>query len=116
MALIVLAAGLLAAGVYSFLESRRIAAEEARQQRAFEREMASVELPPWNGETYDWTPEALAYLADPEAYADPSPTSPIPVVPPSTVSGPLPALETDEDFLARLKAENTAFLAELEVR
>lgn len=115
MALIVLAAGLLAAGVYSFLESRRIAAEEARQQRAFEREMASVELPPWNGETYDWTPEALAYLADPED-ADPSPTSPIPVVPPSTVSGPLPALETDEDFLARLKAENTAFLAELEVR
>ena len=112
--LILLAAGVIAAVTYCFLESRRIAAEERHQRRDWERDMASAELPEWNGETYEWTPESLAYLAD--SYVSPLATAELPVlreepVPASTVSGPLPQLDDGDDFLARMRAETDAFRA-----
>jgi hypothetical protein len=118
--MILLCLAAVAAVTYYFLESRRIAAAENRQRRQFEREMASVRLPEWNGDTYDWSPESLAYLNDTHLYAGPGvadttsfealPDGP---VPPSTVSGPLPVMDSG-DFIARLRAENSAFLEGLE--
>lgn len=117
LGLVVLCAGAIAAATYSFLEYHRIKAEERRQRRAFEQDMASASLPPWNGETYDWDEQSLAYLSDTHLYAGPGvadttafeavPGAP---VPPSTVSGPLPVMDGDDDFIARMKAENAAFL------
>lgn len=119
LGLIVLAAGVTAAAVYCFLEYHRIKAEERRQRRRFEQDMASAELAPWDGQTYDWDEQSLAYLSDTNVYAGPGvadtlafeqvPEAP---VPPSTISGPLPVMEgdNDNDFLARMKAENAAFL------
>lgn len=101
-----------------FIDQRRLAVADAHQRRAFDAEMATVELPAWNGDTYDWTPESLAYLADENAY-EPAPTAEFPV-PASEISGPMPVqgapVENDaDDFLAKLKADNAAFLAHLDV-
>jgi hypothetical protein len=146
---VVLAAGVLACVTYYFLDRQRIAAADRRQRREFEREMRAVQLPDYNGNTYDpppatppygydWTPESLAYLADEQVRAEEemaagylrsrpavkfayepfggqAPTSPFPV-PDSTLSGPLPMISTNgsDDFMARLRAENTEFLARLD--
>jgi hypothetical protein len=111
-AAILLALAAVAAVTYAFLETRRMAAADRRQRRLFEREMASVRLPEWNGETYEWTPESLAYLSDPY------PTGEMSVmnepVPPSTISGPLPVMDEAGDFISRLRADNAEFLARLE--
>lgn len=115
-ALILLGVTAVAAAAWCFVGSRRTAAAEAHQRRQFEQEMASVELPPWNGDTYDWTEETLAYLAD--AYVDRRAP-----VPESRVSGPLPVLDEprgfDDDaaaFIASMKAENDAWLARNGIR
>ena len=104
---------------WCFVEQRRVAAFEQRQQRAFDAEMATVELPEWNGDTYEWTPESLAYLADPDAYEDPAPTAEFEPVPASEISGPMPVMDGPLDggaFMEQLKADNAAFLANLELQ
>lgn len=121
LGLIVLCLGALAAAAYCFLEYHRIKAEERRQRRAFEQDMATAELAPWDGQTYEWDAQSLAYLNDTHVYAGPGvadttafeaiPDAP---VPPSTISGPLPVAESDSDFMARLKAQNAAFLEQLD--
>lgn len=125
--LIFLSLGVVAAVAWVFVDGRRIAAEEARNRRAFEQDMSAVELPEWNGSTYDWTPESLAYLNDTHLYAGPGvadtaefaavPEGPVPA---SEISGPMPVMgapaENDADeFLAKLKTDNAAFLARLDV-
>jgi hypothetical protein len=126
--LIFLSLGVVAAVAWVFVDGRRITAEEARNRRAFEQDMSDVELPEWNGSTYDWTPESLAYLNDTHLYAGPgvADTAEFPVipdgpVPDSVISGPMPVMgapaENDPDaFLTRMRAENTAFLANLELQ
>jgi hypothetical protein len=114
MGLILLALAAVTAGAWCFCDSRRLAAEENRQRRAFEKEMAAVRLPDWNGDTYDWPEGGLAdYLEDAYAYG-PADTLEMPV-PDSVISGPMPVQPvSDEAFMARLRADNTAFLASLE--
>src|SRR5215469_11140814 len=90
MGLIVLGAGLIACVTYCFLEAQRIRATDRQQRRQFDRDMQTVQLPAYNGETYemaeahmpepqeatpppagyDWTPESLAYLSDDRWAAD----------------------------------------------
>lgn len=124
--LILLAFATLAAVTYGVVETRRIAAEDTRSRQAFDREMATVRTTAWDGETYDWPPNLAGYLDDPYAYAEPNPTAPMPAipsrvrwaqpVPPSTVSGPLPELNTDLDadaFIASMTAQTSAFIAQL---
>jgi hypothetical protein len=118
---IFLALGVVAAVAWIFIDGRRLAAGERRNQHAFEQDMTAVELPEWNGDTYEWTPESLAYLADPDAYQapDPTPTLEFPAVPDSTLSGPMPVMDGPLDgdaFMEQLKADNAAFLAGLEVQ
>jgi hypothetical protein len=119
--LILLALAAIAAVTYYFIDQRRLAIADAHQRRAFDAEMATVELPEWNGDTYDWTPESLAYLADPDAYqapeADPAPTVEFPV-PASEVSGPMPVmsapLENNADaWIARMQADTDSVIARL---
>jgi hypothetical protein len=121
--LILLCLVVLIAVTWCFVASRRIAAEERRVRGAFERDMEDAELPPWNGDSYNWTPESLAYMNDTNLYAGPDVADttsfeavPDEPVPPSTISGPLPVMASDDDFMARLKADNTAFLARLEMQ
>ena len=104
--LTLLAFAVLAAVAYGVVETRRIAAEDARSHSTFDGE-----IPP--GETYDWPPNLAGYLDDPYAYEEPNPTAPIPV---STISGPLPELNTDLDadaFIASMTAQTSAFIAQL---
>lgn len=115
LGIIVLTIGMIAAATYCTIECARIRVEDRRQRREFEQGMADVELPPWNGDTYEWTPEALAYLAD--THVDPDPVTPFRPVPPSEVSGPLPVMDgplDPDDFMAKLKADNADFLANLD--
>lgn len=144
MGAIVLGAAALACTTYYFLESQRIRLADRRQRREFEGSMKTVELPEYNGNTYaapeprftpqpapppheyDWTPESLAYLSDPyprsavqfeySPFGNAAPTAPLPVVPSSPISGPLPVIDTTgtDDFMARLRAENAEFLARWE--
>jgi hypothetical protein len=118
--LILLSIAAIAAVTYYFIDQRRLAVADAHQRRAFDAEMATVELPEWNGDTYDWTPESLAYLADPDAYGQEQEQEPVPTlefpVPDSVISGPMPVMgapaEDDADeFLTKLKTDNAAFLA-----
>jgi hypothetical protein len=91
----------LGIAVWCAIERHRLAVEERHVQQDFEGDMAAVELPPWNGDTYEWTPESappppwndevyewtpesLAFLADPLAYQPPE------VLLPGSISGPLP--------------------------
>jgi hypothetical protein len=122
--LILLSIAVIAATAYYFVDGRRIAAEERRNRRAFEQDMADVKLPDWNGDTFEWTPESLAYLDDTHLYAGPGvadtaefaavPDGP---VPDSQVSGEyhvMPLTDDPDEFLERMRAENTAFLARLD--
>jgi hypothetical protein len=111
--LILLCVAAIAAVTYYFLESRRIAAEEQRQRRWFEQNMATAELPEWNGATFDWSPDDLDYLADRQAYEEPAPTAEMPPVPPSEISGPMPELNTQLDpdaFIAAMEAQTDRWL------
>lgn len=136
--LIVLCLVIVVGAVYAFLEARRIKAEERYQNQAFTQDMAAVELPEWNGATYDypaqdavppweaenygggWTPQGLAYLADdyvPAEYTPRHATAPQPAVRALAKTGPLPVIagtpERDE-FMDKLRADNQAFLATLD--
>jgi hypothetical protein len=96
---------------WCFFDRQAGAAEERRMLRSFEQQLASAELPPWNGLTWDWPEGDLAaYLADPYGYEP----SQVPV-PPSTVSGPLPVLSDDEDsadaFIAAMRSHTDAWIA-----
>jgi hypothetical protein len=95
--LIVLCLSGIAAATWIFIDGRRVAAEEARQRRAFEQTMTDVELPDYNGDTYEWTPESLAYLDDTRLYAG-------------------PGIADTAEFLEQLKADNAEFLANLELQ
>ena len=111
--LTLLAFAVLAAVTYGVVETRRIAAEDTRNRLAFGHETNTVKMPAWDGETYDWPPNLAGYLDDPYAYEEPNPTAPIPV---STISGPLPELNTDLDadaFIASMTAQTSAFIAQL---
>jgi hypothetical protein len=66
----------------------KIADQEMREQ--FGEDMKRVELPDWNGATYDWPQAGLAqYLDDAYAY-----TGPVPV---SDVSGPMHVMDEPSD-------------------
>lgn len=131
---VVLAIGTVVAYAWCKVAGKRIRVQEASDRRRFEAEMAQVELPTWNGETwhpapppshpgYDWNEASLAYLSetgDP-GWAKTGAFEAVPV-PPSEVSGPLPVqpVEADydpaadaEDFLVRMRRENAEFLANL---
>jgi hypothetical protein len=120
--LVLLCIVVIIAVAWCFVDSRRIASAEAHNRRAFEAAMKSAGLPEWNGDTYDWTPESLAYLSETHLYAGPGvadtaafaalPDGP---VPPSEISGPLPVID-DTAFIERLRADNAAFLANLDVQ
>lgn len=117
LGVILLGAGALAAAVFCFLDSRRVAAEERRQLRAFERSMAEARLPDYDGATFglEWPEDVAGYLEDTYVRTT-SATAALPVlaeeppVPPSTVSGPLPQLN-DDYFIERLRADTAAFKA-----
>jgi len=97
--------------VWYFTEKRRIAAEERRMQHNFERRMSAVELPPWNGETRDWTPESLAYLADDHAYEPPPPA-----VAPVRTRSPKPGYDPAADaevFIALMRERTAEYIAQL---
>jgi hypothetical protein len=140
--LICLVLGGFAFATYYFLERRRIGAHEQRQRRRFEAEPYAAPRASWDGDQYDWTPEAMAYLNDPYANRVPSPTMPQPalILPPAHPSspqrvqqppryaaapgsqlaltaarrrtGPQPAAPWEDPFLAKLRAENAKFLAQ----
>lgn len=119
--LILLCLAAIVTVAWCFVEQRRIAAAESRQRAAFERDMADVELPEYNGDTYEWTQESLAYLNDTNLYAGPgvADTAAFPVVPASEISGPMPVMDGPLDgsaFMEQLKADNAAFLANLELQ
>jgi hypothetical protein len=124
----------IAIAVYCFIERRRLAAEERSVQRDFEQKMSAVELPPWNGEeyewtpempvwdgdTYEWTPESLAYLADDNA--DNQSLLLAAPVPPSDISGPLPTqgIEPEYDpaadaqaYMTEMRREHDQYMAQL---
>lgn len=136
IALICLVLGGFAFLTYAFLERKRMGAEERRQEQQFTVQRPASPRVSWDGSQYDWTPEALAYLTDPYASRVPAPTAPQPalrettlLLPPGHPSGPqpvparwtparqpaplppAPAAPEDDEFLARLRAENAEFLA-----
>ncbi len=120
LGLIILVIATIAAATYCFLEYHRIHAEERRQRKAFERDMANAQLPEYNGDTYDWDAQTLAYLSDTHVYAGPGVADtvafPAAPVPPSTISGPLPTMDLDADaaaFIAKMKKDNDAWLAKV---
>jgi hypothetical protein len=128
---IVLALAGMVVYAYLTLDNRRIRAQERHDRRQFEQDMASTELPAWNGDTYDWTPQELAGMSDTAVYAGPgvADTAALPVlseaptvpVPASTVSGPLPVItspavpEDPDDFLAKMRADTEAFMAKWDI-
>jgi hypothetical protein len=128
------------------LTTAQIKRAERQDRERFDRDMKNAPVAPWNGETYDWTPEQLRSLSDTAVYAGPNvadtdsfpaydpwaasadprwaPTGPIPPVPASTISGPLPVQEPEpyaefdadaeaEAFLKKMHEDNEAFLAGL---
>lgn len=129
-----LIAAAFAFAAYYLLERKRIAVQEKWQISRFEQEMLTVPRASWDGNQYDWTPESLAYLADPYASGGPAATAPMPVLPDWHPSGPMPAqrqvryahagpqftphpaAQDPDDFMAKLKADNAAFLARLALR
>lgn len=129
MGLIVLGLAALAAVTYFFLERMRLTLADRRQREAFEQDMKDAGRPDYDGETYEWDAQTLAYLNDTHVYAGPgvAETAEFPVlrepVPVSTISGPLPRfsepvgpedLDADaEAFIAKMKADNDAWLAKV---
>lgn len=109
--LILLCSVAVIAVAWYFVDQQRTTAEERRQLRALEREIAGVQLPPWDGADYDWPPNLEDYLNDPYAYNEPTPTKPFPAVPSSTISGPLPKADDTEAFIAAMRAQTDAWIA-----
>jgi hypothetical protein len=92
-----------------YLREKRALLTELNRMHEWEKEMAGVTLPPWNGETFDWPESNLA------GYLDTFPRVEEPV-PPSTISGPLPMLRepaTDDadDVIAWMKERTDWFIA-----
>jgi hypothetical protein len=92
-------------------------ARERRHGRQADREWTALLAPgaDWDGTEWEWPPNVTQYLDDPRAYAEPAPTAPFPVVPASSVSGPLPVMSgagTDIDaYIAAMQADTDAFTA-----
>jgi hypothetical protein len=121
--LLALALVFLAAGLCVILARTRTAAAEHEMRESWEREVAGVTLPDYDGSTYDWPETGLAsYLAS----FDASETRPImhlrEPVPPSTVSGPMPTQPLPQEYdpaadaqayIAKMASDTTAFLAQL---
>jgi hypothetical protein len=130
----------IASAAWCLLESRREAAGDRQVRRNFEASMSAVELPPWNGEeyelapqdawdgsTYEWTPESLAYMNDTNLYAGPDVAdtasfAAVPDVPPSDISGPLPVQDTGSEYdpaadaqayLTAMRREHNQYMARL---
>lgn len=137
IALICLALAGFAFATYYFLERKRMGAEEQDQHRRFDAEPYAAPRVSWDGDQYDWTPEATRYLSDQYANRVPALTMPQPalnetalLLPAGHPSGPQPATarwtparkpaalprppapSEDDDFLAQLRADNAQFLAQ----
>jgi hypothetical protein len=135
VAVICLLLGAFAFATYYFLERKRISAEEHDQNERVLAERTAAPRVSWDGDQYDWTPEAMAYLNDPYQHSMPAPTMPQPalLLPDAHPSGPMPARRPlpvpvrrrtapqpvqppQDDFIARLRADNQAFMEQWAIR
>lgn len=124
-------AAMTAAVTYYLLERQRIRLHERQLNRQVEQEIVTTPRMSWDGEQYEWTPESMAFLSD-QYYGNPAMTAPQPqlLVPPSTVSGPLPVqplrrpawqpasppVQETDDVITRLRASNEEFMARWAIR
>jgi hypothetical protein len=119
---------LMAFTAWALLTHFQVHKEEQQLNRDFTRDMKHATAAPWDGETYEWTPETMAFLADqtapeyqPDAYGYPAdlgygPAAPVPA---SSISGPLPVITgpaedapaDDEQYIAWMRAWTDNFLA-----
>jgi hypothetical protein len=104
---------------YGMLDRYMGRKEDARLRQDFTRDMKHATAAPWDGETYDWTPETMAFLGDQAYTPDTFAYDPAAPVPESNVSGPLPVISepvkfepASDDDTTWLKDWTDAFLAQ----